>query len=109
MRIIGLLEADFNTALKILFAQELTWAVEETGLSPDQWGGRVNKSAPDCATRKVIIWEYARFIKKTAGSFFRDLASCFDDMLRRLSAVVARKNGVSEEACVMQGATLQRK
>ena len=44
MRIIGLVEADFNTALKIIFARKLMWNAELSGLSPDQWGGRPKKT-----------------------------------------------------------------
>ncbi|KAL7547173.1 hypothetical protein ACHAWF_010493 [Thalassiosira exigua] len=80
MRIIGLVKADFNTALKLLFTQRLMTNSELAGLFSNQWGGRANRSAPDCATRKLISWKNARYMKTTAASFFDDLASCFDRM-----------------------------
>lgn len=94
MRIIGLVEADFNTALKILFAKQLMTNAEKAGISSDQWGGRANRSAPDCATRKLLTWEDARISKKNVGSFFGDLASCFDRMKTSISNVVAAKKGM---------------
>jgi len=83
MRIIGLVVvvADFNTALEIIFAQKLMWQAENLGISPDQWGGCSNRSAPDCATQKLITWEMARYCKTLLASFFGDLASCFDRMM----------------------------
>ncbi|KAL7502037.1 hypothetical protein ACHAXN_000219 [Cyclotella atomus] len=46
---------------------------EKSGLSPDQWGGINNRSAPACALRKLIAWEYARFTKTVLTSFLADL------------------------------------
>ncbi|EJK54073.1 hypothetical protein THAOC_26373, partial [Thalassiosira oceanica] len=53
MRIISLLEADFNVALKILFTQQVMSNAEKTNLSSNQWGGRRGRSAVACATRKI--------------------------------------------------------
>jgi len=50
MRIIGLVKADFNTALKIVFVQKLMWQAENSDITPDQWGGRPDRSAPNYAT-----------------------------------------------------------
>ncbi len=82
------------------------WKSEATGISPDQWGGRPIQSAPDCATRKVITWDYARFLKKTVGSFFGDLASCFDRIKRGLSNVVTMKKGIPQSICVSRSKTI---
>ena len=43
MRIIGLVEADFNTALEIMFAQKLMWQAEASSITPDQWGGHADR------------------------------------------------------------------
>ena len=40
MRIIGLVKADFNIALKILFTRRLMPQAERLGMTPDQHGGR---------------------------------------------------------------------
>lgn len=45
--IIGLLEADFNTSLKIIFAQKTMSNVESAGLSDEQWGSRKHRMGLD--------------------------------------------------------------
>lgn len=107
MRIIGLVEADFNTALKIYFAQGLMRNAEASGLTPDQWGGRPNRSAPDCATRKLLTWEYKRYMKQTMGSFFGDLASCFDRMKTCLSSITSMKKGMPRSVCLSRSTTVK--
>ena len=55
LRIIGLLEADLNTALKI-FGREMAHKMEDSGnLSDEQWGSRKNRSSIDAALIKKII------------------------------------------------------
>ena len=39
LQIIGLLEADFNTAFKLIFARKMMWNAETSGISDEQWGG----------------------------------------------------------------------
>ena len=43
MRNIGLVEADFNCALKILYSERLMKNAEDASISVDQWGGRKNR------------------------------------------------------------------
>ena len=87
MRIICLFEADFNTLLKWMFNQHIMPNAEKSGLSPDQWGGRNNRSAPECALRKLLAWEYARFTKTVLASFLADLQSNFDCILPDMSSI----------------------
>ena len=67
MRIIGIVEADFNQALKILFTGQFMWKAEASGITPNQWGGRANQSASDCASRKVLTFEYKRLMRQPIG------------------------------------------
>ena len=106
MCIIRLVEANFNTALKIMFAQKLMWQAEISGITPDQWGGCSNGSAPDYATRKLITWEMARHCKTLLESFFGDLASCFDRMMTKLSTIVAMKKCILRMTCHSRSTTV---
>ena len=60
LRIIGLMEADFNTALKLLFAKKMIYNAEQSGISGEQWKGRPNRTALDTAVRKILTLDYAR-------------------------------------------------
>jgi hypothetical protein len=58
LRIIGLLEADFNTALKLFFfAKKMMQNAESNGLSDEQWGSRRNCSSLDAAMIKLLMFE----------------------------------------------------
>jgi len=106
MRIICLFEADFNTILKWYFNKHIMPNAEKSGLSPDQWGGRNSRSAPACAMRKVITWEYARFTKTVLTSFFADLQSNFDCILPDMSSIFLMKKGMNKEAAYARAATM---
>ena len=60
LHIIGLLEADFNTALKFFFAKKMMANAEKIGLSDEQWGSRKNCSSIDAAILKLLMFESAR-------------------------------------------------
>jgi hypothetical protein len=58
LRIIGLLEADFNTALKLFFfAKKMMQNAESNGLSDEQWGSRRNRLSLDAAMIKLLMFE----------------------------------------------------
>ena len=80
---------------------------EASGITSDQWGDRANRSAPDCATRKLLTWEYKRYMKQTMGSFFGDLASCFDRMKTCLSSILSMKKGMPKSICLSRSTTVR--
>ncbi|KAL3798245.1 hypothetical protein ACHAWO_013476 [Cyclotella atomus] len=106
MRIICLFEADFNTLLKWMFNKHIMPNAEKSGLSTNQWGGRNNRSAPACAMRKLLSWEYARFTKTVLTSFLADLQSNFDCILPDMSSIFLMKKGMSKEAAYSRAATM---
>ena len=99
MRIIGIVEADFNQALKILFTRQLMWKTKASGITPNQWGGRANRLAPDCASRKVLTFGYKWFMRQPIGSLFGDLSSCFDRMFPKILNALAMKKGMTQSVC----------
>jgi hypothetical protein len=107
MRIICLFEADFNTALKWFFSKNVMPNAESTGLSEDQWGGRNNRSAPACAMRKLITWEYARYAKVVVTGFLGDLSSNFDCIMPDMTNILCRKKGMSKETAWTRAATME--
>ena len=108
LRIIALLEADFNTALKILFSQKLIKNAEMVGLNEEQWGSRKNRMALDPAMRNMMTFEYGRYMKATVAMFAADLTACFDRMFPSLSNIAAGKFGMSKSVLVARGETIKR-
>ena len=94
LRIIGLLEADFNTALKIIFAKKMMANAELAGLNNEQWGSRARRMALDPAMRNMMSFEYGRYMRATIAMFAADLTACFDRMFPAISNITAGKFGV---------------
>ena len=88
MRIICLVEADFNCALKIMYSNRLMASAETAEISPDQWGGRKNRDAPTCATRGLLVFESARILKQTIVACSADAASYFDRVRSAYASVL---------------------
>ncbi|KAL7532796.1 hypothetical protein ACHAXR_004899 [Thalassiosira sp. AJA248-18] len=59
LRIIVILEADFNTALKVLYLRKLMhFAESQKGLHDEQWGSRLNRTSTDAPLWKLLTFEY---------------------------------------------------
>ena len=106
LRIIGILEVDFNTALKILSAKELMSHAETTGFHDKQWGPRQARSSTDPALRKMMAFEYGRYMKATIAVFLSDQRACFDRMWPALTNVVAQAYGMEPKECDCQANTI---
>ena len=106
LRIIGLLEADFNTALKILFSKRLMTNAERAGLNDEQWGCRPKRMALDPAMRNMMTFEYGRYMRITMAMFAADLTACFDRMFPSLSNIAAGKFGVAPSVLLARGKTI---
>ena len=77
--IIGILEADFNIALKILFACKLMrYAEKNNTLHDKQWGSRANRTSTDAALRKMMTFQYGRYMMITSSMFCTDQCACFN-------------------------------
>ena len=107
LRIIGILEADFNTALKILYGKRLMEMAEKAGLHEEQWGSRSNRTSTDPALMFMMTVEYGRYMKATIGLFNADQGSCFDRMYPSLSNALANVHGMDEKANECRAKTLE--
>ncbi|KAL7510779.1 hypothetical protein ACHAXN_007669, partial [Cyclotella atomus] len=96
LRIIGLLEADFNTALKFFFSREMMENTERDGMTDEQWGGRRNRSSVDAAMLKLLTFECARIKKATIADTMYDLVACFDRVKAQMSNIIAQQSLVDK-------------
>ncbi|KAL7505232.1 hypothetical protein ACHAXN_004474 [Cyclotella atomus] len=108
LRIIGLIEADFNTALKFYFAYKMMENAGQDGLTDEQWGGRRNRSSVDAAMLKLLTFECAQIKKATIADTMYDLVACFDRMKARLSNVIAQRALVDKKILIARATVIER-
>ena len=72
---------------------------EETGLPGNQWGGRANRSAPACATRRLMTYESSRIMHKAVIIGSADKLNCFDRLIPLLTNTVNKKKGIDGVTC----------
>ena len=79
LRVIRIIEADFNLMIGILWGKRLlehskTWKK----LGNLQWGSRKGKSYIDAALLKELTYEVARYTRTDLATFDNDAKSCYD-------------------------------
>ena len=96
LRIIGLLEADFNTALKYFFAKRMMTNAEQISISDEQWGSRKNRSSIDAAMLKLLMFETARVKRATLAGTYYDLCANYDRIFKSISNLIAQRSGMDK-------------
>ena len=88
LRIIGLMEADFNTALIFSFVNQMMTIAEENSLSDKQRGLRKDRTSTDTVMTKLLTFECAGEKKKsTIREVIHDCKACFDQVDRSQSNI----------------------
>ena len=108
LRIIHLIESDFNLMIGILWGRRLVWHGEERKQFDDgQSGSRPGKRCQDLLSKKdaiLSIWRMSR----TDGIFFdNDAKSCFDRIVMTLGSICSQHMGMPKKACELFLKTLQ--
>ena len=106
LRIIVLLEADFNLALRTIWMRRLFTQAEKANFVDEQWGNRKNKNALDCLTMKILTCESARIMKTNMALMAMDAAACYDRILTYMSSMSERRYGLPVSACRTKGAAI---
>ena len=106
LRIIVLLEADFNIALRIIWMRRLFPAAEKMRFAPEQWGSCKNRHSTYCATMKLLTFESCRHRRMWIAMMAMDAAACYDRIITYLSNVCERRHGLPKKACVAKGKTV---
>ena len=106
LRIIVLLEADFNLALRTIWMRRLFTQAEKANFVNEQWGNRKNKNALDCLTMKLLTCESARIMKSNMALMAMDAAACYDRILTYLSSMSEQRYRLPVSACRTKGAAI---
>jgi hypothetical protein len=97
LRIIALLESDFNQANRLLIARPLTWLPEDNGMISDmQHGSRSGKLCQSAVLNKQLVFDIMKYTKETTA--FRENAAvgCFDRIANPLVLLILRSLGLPE-------------
>jgi hypothetical protein len=109
LRVIHLLEADYNLTLKAIFGRRLLYNCESHGALGDlQDGFRKGRSTTRTLLHNEIINDYNKRLRIDNYTGMTDISGCFDRILPSMIALLNRKNGCTREAVQMHSTTLQR-
>ena len=108
LRIIGLLEADFNTALKYFFAVQMQDSLEKNGsLAKDQWGCRRHVQCIDAYMTKLCTHEASRSKRQGMAEGIHDCRACYDRMAPATSNLFGLKQNVAASVLVSRAKTIE--
>jgi hypothetical protein len=109
LRVIHILEADYNLALKSIFGRRLMRNCEKHGILGDlQDGFRKGRSTTRTLLHNEIMCDYNKRLRIDNYIGMTDISACFDRMLPSLISLLNRRNGCPKEAVAMHATTLQK-
>ena len=100
LRVIHLLESDFNLMVGILFSRRTMQAAEAIGaLGQGNAGSRKDRSAEEVHLLKHVLYGITRITQTNAASFDNDAKSCFDRIVPLLVSLICQRYGMEAKAC----------
>lgn len=109
LRVIHILEADYNLALKQIFGKRLLKNCETTEALGDlQDGFRKGRSTIRTLLHNEIICDYNKRLRINNFIGMTDISGCFDRILAPVISLLNIKNGCPTQAVKMHATTLQK-
>jgi hypothetical protein len=109
LRVIHILEADYNLTLKAIFGRRLIRNCESHGTLGDlQDGFRKGRSTTRTLLHNEIINDYNKRLRIDNYTGMTDISGCFDRILPSIIALLNRKNGCTQAAVRMHSETLSK-
>jgi hypothetical protein len=95
LRIVALLESDFNQSQWILLAQRLTHHMEDAALMSEmQYGSRPSKMCISPVINKVVSFDLVRQTKVNGAFIENDAMGCYDRLVNNLVFLELRHLGL---------------
>jgi hypothetical protein len=107
LRIIQLIEADFNQCLLMLFTKPITHNMDKyEARSPCQWAQR-GQSCTSAVLYKILQIEDARIMHYSMSWMETDYAGCYDRIMPNVALINSQKFGATKSACRTLGKVWQ--
>jgi hypothetical protein len=108
LRVIHILEADYNLALKQIFGRRLLKNCEQHGTLGDlQDGFRKGRSKIRTLLHNHLINDYNKRLRINNFVGMTDISGCFDRIVAPVISILNIKNGCTPAAVLMHATTLQ--
>jgi hypothetical protein len=109
LRVIHILEADYNLALKEIFGRRLMWNCEKYGKLGDiQDGFRKGRSTIKTLLHNELVNDYNKRLRRNNFIGLTDISGCFDRIVTPVISLINRKNGCPQAAVAMHASTLEQ-
>lgn len=97
LRVIQIMEADYNLALKSVFGRQLLWHGEEHNAYHDAQGGsRPGRNTTDVSITQEVIYDINRRMNTDHASNENDAKACYDRMIASLMSLLNRARGMNK-------------
>ena len=107
LRIIQLIGADFNAALKILLSRRLMRHADGMGINSTQThGGRQGRSTYDAMLISQLSNDITRLNHSTLITMFNDADGCYDQMRPELCSIALRRIGCPKSVASCHSRTI---
>ena len=107
LRIIQLIEADFNAAMKILLSRRLMRHADHAGVNSNQThGGRQGRSTYDAMIISQLSTDITRLNRSNLLVKFNDADGCYDRMRPELCSIVLRRYGCPKSIATCHSKTI---
>ena len=108
MRLIQLMDAEYNMCNKTLGKRVLAHAEKAKAVSPDQYGCRKNHTAINACLNKVLLMDGFRQKRQSGAIAMNDAKGCFDRINHTFAILVLMSFGVSAVLARSLFETLQK-
>jgi hypothetical protein len=109
LRVIHLIESDFNLLIGLMWGRRLVSHCEKLDLFDEgQGGSRPDRRTQELLLQKHLVYSTWRLAKISGTSFDNDAKSCFDRIVMPLASIASQQVGMPKRMCKLFLNTLSK-